>query len=253
MPRRTLQKALSLWHILDCPLDGARKSFLINIVHTYLALGKMAAREFRRLMRRKGGSDGHDGTPPMAETSQTGKVIAVSDLGPLISAFQCGRTDLLKRYFSVRYITASELTELDAHGWAGDIRQLIKEGFVVVAGSLTHEEREKAERVAKQIASDPASGDPDWLNHLPEAEALVLMMERGPLMIDLILLDEKAARNVAHDLGVPMTGFPWVAGRAGLDGLVTRDEIRNLLRTCQQQGTYYSDQLIGVVAQAYGR
>jgi hypothetical protein len=41
-----------------------------------------------------------------------------------------------KRYFSVIYITASELTELDAHGWAGDIRRLIKEGFVVVVGLL---------------------------------------------------------------------------------------------------------------------
>jgi hypothetical protein len=48
----------------------------------------------------------------MAETSQTDKVVAVSDTDPLISAFQCGRTDPLKRYFSVVYITASELTEL---------------------------------------------------------------------------------------------------------------------------------------------
>jgi hypothetical protein len=74
---------------------------------------------------------------------------------------------------------------------------------VVVGVPLTQEEKEKAERVAKQIASDPASGDPEWLNHLPEAEALVLMMGLGPLMIDLILLDEKAARNVAHILGYP--------------------------------------------------
>ena len=44
----------------------------------------------------------------MAETAQTDKVIAVSNTGPLISAFQCGRMDLLRRYFSVIYITASD-------------------------------------------------------------------------------------------------------------------------------------------------
>jgi len=159
----------------------------------------------------------------------------------------------LKRYFSMIYITASELTELDRHGWTGDIRQLINEGFVIVAEALTEQEKEGAEQVAKQIASDPASGDPDWLTHLPEAEVIVLVQERRSLMIDLILLDEKAARNVAHDLALRMTGFPGVLGRAGLDGLVTRDEIRHLLRTCQQQGTYYSDQLIEIVAQTYGR
>lgn len=45
-------------------------------------------------------------------------------------------------------------------------------------------------------------------DHFPEAEEVVLLMERRSLMIDLILLDERAARNVAHDLGLPMTGFP---------------------------------------------
>ena len=72
-------------------------------------------------------------------------------------------------------------------------------------------------------------------------------------MVEQILLDEKAARNVAQELGLHITGFPGVLGRAGLDGLVTQDEIRLLLKTCQQQGTHYSDALIESVAQTYGR
>lgn len=49
-----------------------------------------------------------------------------------------------------------------------------------------------------------------------------------------------------------MTGFPGVLARAGLDGLLTRDEIRQLLRACQEQGTHYGDELIDGVARRYG-
>ena len=50
-------------------------------------------------------------------------------------------------------------------------------------------------------------------------------------------------------LGLRLTGFPGVLGRAGLDGRVTQDEIRQLLKTCQEQGTPYSATLIETVAQ----
>jgi predicted nucleic acid-binding protein len=177
----------------------------------------------------------------------------VSNTGPLISALQCGRFDLLKQYFSRIYITASELAELERHGWAGGIRPLIDEVLLVVIGQLSPEENEESERVAKEIAALAASGDRDWHSHLPEAEAMVVMKQRPNLLIDVILLDEKAARRVAQDMGLSVTGFPGVLGRAGVDGLVTRDEIRDLLKTCQQQGTHYSDALIEVVAGRYGR
>jgi predicted nucleic acid-binding protein len=182
-----------------------------------------------------------------------GKIVAASNTGPLISAFQCGRTDLLKRYFSVIYVTASELSEFEKHGWTDEIRRLINDDLVIEVEPLTERDKEEAERIAKRIAADPASGDPDWRNHLPEAEAMALMQQRTHLMIEQILLDEKAARNVAQELGLRLTGFPGVLGRAGLDRLVTQDEIRQLLKTCQQQGTHYSDQLIETVAQTYGR
>ena len=82
---------------------------------------------------------------------------------------------------------------------------------------------------------------------------MVLMQQRTHLMIEQIILDEKAARNVAKELGLRMTGFPGVIGRAGQDRLLTKDEIRRLLQTCQQQGTHYSDRLIQTVVQTYGR
>jgi hypothetical protein len=50
-----------------------------------------------------------------------------------------------------------------------------------------------------------------------------------------------------------ITGFPGVVGRAGLDGLLTKNDIRHLLSLCQQQGTHYSNQLIEHVAETYGR
>jgi len=131
--------------------------------------------------------------------------------------------------------------------------RLIDDGLVVVVEPLTEREKEEAERVAKRIAADPTSGDPDGRSHLPEAEAMVLMQRRASFMVEQILLDEKAARNVAQELGLRFTGFPGVLGRAALDGWVTQDKIRQLLKTCHQQGTHYSESLIETVAQTYGK
>ncbi|MDQ3814802.1 MAG: hypothetical protein M3347_12740 [Armatimonadota bacterium] len=189
----------------------------------------------------------------MQEKAGTPKITVVSNTGPLISALQCGRMDLLQQYFSVVYITASEVRELHQHGWQNEIQQFIEEGFIIVVEELSEAEQKAAEQIARDIAARLTSGDPDWQNHLPEAEAMALMQQRTSLAIDQILLDEKAAREVAQELGLRVTGFPGVLGRAGLDGLLTQDEIRQLLKTCQRQGTHYSDTLIETVAQTYGR
>ncbi|MBM4083437.1 MAG: hypothetical protein FJ272_01465 [Planctomycetes bacterium] len=189
----------------------------------------------------------------MTETGEPDKIVVVSNTGPLISAFQCGRTDLLRRYFSVIYITPSEFAELNQHGWAEDVQRLISEGLVVVVEALTAREKEEAEQVAQRIAADPSSADPDWRSHVPEAEAVALMQRRSSLMIEQILLDEKSARRVAQQMGLPLSGFPGLLGRAGLDGMVTQAEIRQLLKACQHHGTRYSDALIETAAQTYGR
>ena len=84
----------------------------------------------------------------MTNTTELDKIVAVSNTGPLVSAFQCGWIDLLQRYFSLVYITTSEVQELDIHGWLDEITQLIREGFVVVA-DLTYSEKQQAKFVAK--------------------------------------------------------------------------------------------------------
>jgi predicted nucleic acid-binding protein len=59
----------------------------------------------------------------------SGKIAVISNTGPLISAFQCGRIDLLKHYFETIYIPESELEEFRRHGADETIRQLVSEGF----------------------------------------------------------------------------------------------------------------------------
>lgn len=189
----------------------------------------------------------------MSEREELDRLVAVSNTGPLISALQCDGIAFLKRYFSVVYISGSELAEFEKHGWIEDIRRLIREDFIVVIEELTEREHALAENIAKKIARDVTSQDPVWRNHLPEAEAMALMQQRPQLMIGQILLDEKAARQVAQELGLSLTGFPGVLGRAGLDGVLTREDIRRLLMTCRQQGTHYGEALIDAVAQTYGR
>lgn len=186
------------------------------------------------------------------ETTEINKINVVSNTGPMVSAFQCDRIDLLKRYFSLIYITPSEREELNVHGWIDEVNQLIAEGFVVVE-ALTNSEKIQAEVVDKRIAQLQKSANSDWHDDLAEAEAIVLMQHRKNLDVAMILLDEKAARQVARQLGLNLTGFPGVLGRAGLDGVLTKDEIRQLLKMCQQQGTFYSDRLIETLAENYGK
>jgi predicted nucleic acid-binding protein len=180
------------------------------------------------------------------------KTKAVSNTGPMISAFQCAKVDLLKRYFDAIYIVSSQLNEFERHGAGEQIQKLIREGFIIVASDLTSIEQARAEEIARRIAESPSASVSDYQHHLPEAETMVLM-QRRELNCQWILLDEKAAREVAEEIGLNIIGFPGVLGRAGLDGLLSKDEIRRLLTLCQQQGTRYSNALIEHVAQTYGR
>ncbi len=47
---------------------------------------------------------------------------------PLISAFQCNRADLLKRYFKRIYIAHSQVAEFSEHGAGKELDALIREG-----------------------------------------------------------------------------------------------------------------------------
>jgi predicted nucleic acid-binding protein len=188
----------------------------------------------------------------MKSAEETDKIIAACNTGPLISAFQCDRVDLLKRYFSILYIAPSQSREFESHGASELVSRLIKEGFIVTAAELTREEKAYAEELAHRIAASLFSGDPDYRNHLPEAE-MMIVARKPELGCVRVLLDEKAAREVAEEEGLKITGFPGVVGRAGLDGLLTKDDIHRLLNTCRKQGTHYSSELIEHVAETYGR
>lgn len=118
--------------------------------------------------------------------------------------------------------------------------------------SVNVAEREQAQNLAHRIAVHPLSGSSDPARHLPEAEMLVVSL-RPELRCRIVLLDEKAARAIALEIGLRVTGFPGILARAGLDGLLTKSDIRKLLTSCQQQGTHYSDALITYVAETYGR
>ncbi|TEU10337.1 MAG: hypothetical protein E3J21_26640 [Anaerolineales bacterium] len=177
-------------------------------------------------------------------------LIGVSNTGPLISAFQCGQTNLLRRYFRVIHIPQSELDEFQRHNAAEEIEQLIDEGLVQVQ-VLTPEECRRAEEIARWIASRPSTRVKEYQHHLPEAEAMVLV-ERENLDADVILLDEQAAREVVRELGLPVAGFVAILGKACLEGLFSAEEIRTLLKVCQAAGTRYSNALIEEVYRQYG-
>jgi len=188
----------------------------------------------------------------MALFELEGCIIAAADTGPLLSAFQSNTTELLRRYFSRIFIVQSQLAEFQKHGAATEIQNLIDQGLVVVIKNLTEKENAEAMEVARRIALAPSCHDSVIENHLPEAE-LIVVSQRVELQCEKILLDEKAARSVVEEMGLKFSGFLGILANAGADELLTKDEIRRLLETCQSLGTHYADNLIEYVAQTYGR
>jgi len=173
---------------------------------------------------------------------QNQKLTCVANTGPLISAFQCGRVDLLELYFSVVHVPSGCLPEFVKHGIAGGIQQLIDESLVIVH-VLTDVESEEAKRTAEEIALSPLSKDSSPESHIPDAEAIVLM-KRQDIDAAVILLDELAAREVAMRRGYAVTGFPGILYYAVRHTRLTPEEARSLLYVCQRAGTYYSSQFI---------
>jgi predicted nucleic acid-binding protein len=182
----------------------------------------------------------------------TNRLIAAADTGPLLSIFQANSAELLRRYFSCIFIVQSQLVEFQKHGAAAEIQRLIDDGLVVVVTTLTDKEKSEAVEVARRIVATPSCHDPIVENHLPEAE-LMIISQRAELQCEIVLLDEKAARSVAEAMGLQITGFLGILARAGIDGYLTKNDIHQLLKSCQSQGTHYKDSLIEYVAQTYGR
>jgi predicted nucleic acid-binding protein len=162
--------------------------------------------------------------------------IAVSNTGPLISIFQSNSLDLVVALFGRIHTSKACEVELMRHDW-GDA--LARAGPAIISHKLTSSESAQAKEFAKRIAVHPTSKDTEPDNHLGEAEVMVLV-QRPEFAGSLLLLDELAARAVAAELNLSVSGFAGVLLLAVDEGLLTADEVKERLERCQQQGIHYS-------------
>jgi len=165
---------------------------------------------------------------------------AISDTGPLISVFQSDSLDLVTTLLPVIHIPQVCVDELVRHGYRGALQSA---GGRIEIHVLEEVEEEIAQAIARRIALHPMSNDPVPDNHLGEAQAMALFT-RSEFANDVLLLDELAAREVAEEMALPLTGFAGVLLAAVQEGFLTADELKERLETCQRQGTHYSKAFI---------
>ena len=156
-----------------------------------------------------------------------GVTYAVSDTGPLISAFQSESFVLLSALFAGVHIPPVCAAELTRHGWESHVLAASSKLAVV---QLVPEEEEQARTIAGQIAQHPSTTVPVMDHHLGEAQAIVLA-RRAAYRDDLLLVDELAARALAKQLGVRLSGFPGVLLAAVQSGLISADDLKEGNRT----------------------
>jgi predicted nucleic acid-binding protein len=169
-----------------------------------------------------------------------GATYAVSDTGPLISAFQSDSFGLLTQIFDEIHIPKVCLDELERHGWGEEI-QAAKPKLVVV--KLTSDEERYALELAERIANHPDTNDSVVENHLGEAQTIALAL-RAEYRDDLLLLDEWVARLVAKEEGAKLSGFPGVLLVAVQGGLISAEDLEMRLGSCKAQGTHYGTRFI---------
>jgi predicted nucleic acid-binding protein len=134
---------------------------------------------------------------------------------------------------------------LKEHGWEEEVHQSASSHLVIM--TLTAEEEKQALAFSEQIAQHPGTHDSVAEHHLGEAEAIVLSL-RSEHRNDLLLLDELAARAVAKQEGIKLSGFPGVLLLAAQTGLISVEELRTRLEICRKQGTHYG---INFIQQVY--
>ncbi|MEZ4867939.1 MAG: hypothetical protein R3C14_41815 [Caldilineaceae bacterium] len=166
---------------------------------------------------------------------QSGDTIAISNTGPLISVFQSNSFAMLTDIFVEVRISAVCRAELIRHGWADAVQAA---GSKLVIVQLTTEEEQAAQSIAQQIAQHPDTNDPVAENHLGEAQVIVVA-QRKEYQGNLLLLDELAARAIARQHGVKLSGFPGVLLLAVQIGLISAEALKARLETCRSQGTHY--------------
>lgn len=171
---------------------------------------------------------------------ESGITHAISDTGPVISIFQSDSLDLVTTLLPVIHIPPACVDELVRHGWG---KLLQSAGSRIETHYLIEAEEETAWAIAQAIAFHPLSRDPVPDNHLGEAQAMALAA-RPEFANDVLLLDELAARAVAEEMGLTLSGFAGVLLVAVQERLLTTDELKKRLETCRWQGTHYSEAFI---------
>lgn len=165
---------------------------------------------------------------------------AVSNTGPLISAFQSSSYPLLTLLFREIHISTICVAELAKHGWEKEVEAAAPHVVTITLGLA---EEEDARNIALQIARHPETKDSIPENHLGEAQVIVLA-QRSEYRNDALLLDELAARAIAKQKGLNLSGFAGVLLLAVRAGLLSADELKVRLEKCKTLGTHYSASFI---------
>ncbi len=168
------------------------------------------------------------------------KPIAITDTGPLISIFQADCMDLVAALFGHLHTSAACLAEAVDHGWAEAINAA---SAVLVGHTLTSGEAVQAEEYAARIVAYSTSSTSTPSSHRGEAEVMVLA-QRPEFAEGVLLLDELAARRVASESNLNISGFAGMLLRMVSEGLLTADGVKERLERCRQQGTHYSVALL---------
>lgn len=177
----------------------------------------------------------------MAQSSELRTVTyAVCNTGPLISAYQSDSFGLLRQIFAEIHISTACVAELIRHGWEAEIKATTPPLVIV---SLSADEEQQAMAIAEEIARQPETNDPVAVNHLGEAQAIQLAL-RPEHENNILLLDELAARTVARQRKLKLSGFPGALLMSVQVGLLPAEELRERLEKCRQQGTHYSQRFI---------
>jgi predicted nucleic acid-binding protein len=141
-------------------------------------------------------------------------LIVVSDTSPVLSLARIGRLDLLRVLYQQVLIPSSVYQELKASSSQppGQI-DFDAVPWLIVATPL---DRRRVEELREDL-------------DLGEAEAIVLAMERRA---DLLLIDERRGRRVAHASGLAITGLLGVVAQAKRSGLIdaARPVLDDLIR-----------------------
>ena len=108
---------------------------------------------------------------------------------------------------------------------------------------MKHEKEKRALTFARRIAQHPDTKDPAIENPLGESQAIVLAL-RSEHKDDLLLLAELAARSIAKQAGIKLSGFPGVLLLATQVGLISAEDIKKRLELCRVKGTHYGVKFI---------